>query len=262
MKVSIHRFQTEGKIIVQHTAKMAIVTINRPGAKNAMSAEMWQALAQIGKSIPKRAKTKVVVLRGYGKQFTAGSDIKEFHRMTIEEADGAFELMEEAISTFEEMPLPTIAMINGPAMGAGLELALACDLRVGSSNSRLGIPIGRLGITLSPKFAQRLVRLIGPSRTKDLIFTGRIFEADRALELGMLDYLVQPEELDAFTFKLAQRITAQSPATIKAAKEAVAICQPLMDIPWKSRQSPFFVDKQDFPEGVASFVEKRSPKFM
>src|SRR5690606_33845460 len=105
---------------------------------NALTANMWTQLSEIAPKILDNPKNKVVLLRGSGEQFTAGSDIKEFHQMSIEEAEASFLLMEKAISAFEKLPIPTIGVINGPAMGAGLELALACDLRVGSEHARMG----------------------------------------------------------------------------------------------------------------------------
>src|SRR5690606_33318469 len=132
-------------------------------------------LTQIGNEI--RSKNKVVLLRGVTGNFTAGADIKEFCEMTIDEANEAFQVMEEAISTFESLPMPVISVIDGPAMGAGFVLSLASDLRIGTMNARMGIPVGRLGITLGPAFVRRIIRYIGPSRTKELVYTGKIYSA-------------------------------------------------------------------------------------
>jgi enoyl-CoA hydratase len=261
MRITISRVDEKGKITIQESAGLAIVTINRPGSRNALTAEMWKELARIGKNLEKNAKTRVILLRGSGPHFSAGSDIKEFSQMDIEEADHAFELMEGAISTFENLAIPTIAAINGPSMGAGLELALACDIRIGTVQAKMGIPIGRLGITLSQKFAHRLVNLLGPSRTKDLIYTGRIYDANEAFQLGLLNYMVTEDELESFSIRLANKVASQSMASTKAAKEAVAKCTPVVETAWSSRRFPIFVDPVDFPEGVASFVEKREPNF-
>jgi enoyl-CoA hydratase len=262
MKLSISRFENDSKIVWQETAGLAIITIKRPEAKNAMTSEMWQALTDIGRKIEQNKKTKVVILRGEGDQFTVGSDIKEFHRMTIEEADQAFVYMEEAISTFEYLRIPTIAIVNGPAAGAGLELALSCDLRVGTPNGMMGIPIGRLGITISQRFSQRLVYLIGPSRTKDLIFTGRFFKGKEAYDLGLMNYFVENEDVYKFSFQLADKISKASPNSLQAAKEAVAKCVPFTEVAYGHRGFPQYVDPIDFKEGVAAFVEKREPKFV
>jgi enoyl-CoA hydratase/carnithine racemase len=261
VKVETIRFEDGAKIVWQETAGLAIVTIKRPWLKNAMTPEMWKALADIGRKIEKNEKIKTVILRGEGKQFTVGSDIKAFNRMSIEEANEAFVVMEDAITSFEYLRIPTIAFITGPSMGAGLELALSCDLRVGSPDALLGIPIGKLGITISQRFSQRLVNLIGPSRTKDLIFTGRLFKAEEAYDLGLLNYLVDGDNADAFVLDLAQRISYASMNSLQAAKEAVARCVPFTEVAFGHRGYPQYIDPIDFPEGVAAFVEKREPRF-
>lgn len=260
MKIKIHRMMLEeAKITYQETAGLAIISIHRPQSKNALTAKMWTELSEIAGVVLDNPKNKVVLLRGSGQQFTAGSDIKEFHQMSIEEAEASFMLMEKAISAFEKLPIPTIGVINGPAMGAGLELALACDMRVGSEHARMGIPVGRLGIRLSNKFAQRLVHLIGPSRTKELVYTGKILNADESYQLGMLNRVVENEKLDRYAIKLGKLVASQSPASLKAIKQSVSNCVNASEELWKD-DIPF-VDPYDFPEGVAAFVEKRPPRF-
>ncbi|GAB7386863.1 enoyl-CoA hydratase-related protein [Bacillaceae bacterium] len=262
MRVSISRVEKDGKITLQESAGLAIVTLHRSRYKNAMTANMWKELAQIGKKILQNPKTKVVILRGAGDQFTAGSDIKEFNRMTIAEANQAFALMEEAISTFEQLPIPTLGVICGHALGAGFELALACDLRIGTPSTKMGIPIGRLGITLSRKFTKRIVDLIGPSRTKDLVYTGRLLDAGECYRLGLINYLLaEGANADRFSVALAKKIGEQSPASLRAVKEGVAYCRAAVDVPWKDEFFSGFVDPFDFPEGVRAFVEKRKPNF-
>lgn len=249
----------DAKITYQETAGLAIISIHRPQTKNALTTDMWTELSEIARVALDNPKNKVVLLRGSGEQFTAGSDIKEFHQMTIKEAEASFKLMEETIATFEHLPIPTLAVINGPALGAGLELALACDMRIGSEYAKMGIPVGRLGIRLSNKFAQRLVNLIGPSRTKELVYTGKILNAEESFQLGMLNKLVEHEKLDRYAIKLAKLVASQSPASLKAIKQSVANYVNSTEELWK-KDIPF-VDPYDFPEGVAAFVDKRPPRF-
>jgi enoyl-CoA hydratase len=260
MKVTTKRMEEEqAKIILQETAGLAIITIHRPQFKNALTANMWNQLSQVGKKVLENPKNKVLLLRGSGEQFTAGSDLKEFHQMSLEEAESAFVHMENTISTFERLPIPTIGVINGPAMGAGLELALACDIRIGSEKSKLGIPVGKLGITINNKFAQRLVNLVGPSVAKDLVYTGRMLKAEEAYRVGMLNYLVKEKDLDRYAIKMGQLVASMSPASLLAVKQSVQECVDSAPILWKG--STPFVDVNDFPEGVAAFVEKRPPRF-
>jgi enoyl-CoA hydratase/carnithine racemase len=247
---------TDGKITLQETSKMAIVTINRPAARNALTSSMWSELARLGKTIESNHKNKVVILKGVPGHFSAGSDIKEFCRMSVEQANETFEKMEEAISTFEKIPIPVLGVVDGPAIGAGFVLSLACDIRIGTKNTKMGIPVGRLGITLGPSFVRRITRLIGPSRTKELVYTGKIYDYDEAKQLGLINVLVEnAEELDHFCLKLAETISSQSMASLKAVKKSVDLCE------WRQENNWKYVDPVDFYEGCLSFVEKRKPNF-
>ncbi|MEW9668495.1 enoyl-CoA hydratase/isomerase family protein [Ammoniphilus sp. 3BR4] len=254
MQVLIKRVE-DGKITFQQTSKIAIVTLNRSASRNALKAGMWKELAEIGKQISQSNKIKVVILRGTAGQFTAGSDIKEFSAMSLGDADAAFQMMEEAISAFENLSIPVIGAIDGPAMGAGFVLSLACDLRIGTANTRMGIPVGRLGITLGPSFMRRIVREIGPSRAKELVYIGKIYHAEEAYQIGLLNQLVENDHLDRTVLNLAHTIMRQSTASLKAAKKAVELCEWRPEIPWS------YVDPTDFPEGCLAFTEKRKPKF-
>ena len=248
----------EAKIIYQETAGLAIITIHRPQAKNALTANMWAQLAAIAKQSILNPNNKVLIIRGYGHNFTAGSDIKEFNAISLEEAEHAFIHMENTISTVEQLPIPVIAVIDGPAMGAGLELALACDLRIGSENARLGIPVGKLGITLNQKFTKRLVDLVGPAKTKDFVFTGRIYNSEEALHSGLLNYVVEAAQITRYSLELGQLIASMSPDSLKAVKQSVHAC--LTEPPTDWALTPF-VSPNDFTEGVRAFSEKRLPQF-
>lgn len=260
MKVKIMRLEKEeAKISYQEAGGIVIITIRRPQRRNALSQEMWQELKLLAEKSLLNKKNRVVILRGSGKEFTSGSDIKEFHEMSLEEAENAFVTMENTISFIENLPLPTIGVINGPAMGAGLELALACDLRIGSEHAKMGIPVGNLGITLNNKFTHRLVTLLGPSVTKELVYTGKIFTAEEAFEKGLLNLLVSSEKLNREAIELAKIISQQSPASLRAIKKSVG--ESINSVPELWKYSSTFVDPIDFPEGVAAFVEKRKPNF-
>lgn len=260
MRVSIRRVESDGKISYQEGAGIAIVTIHRPRNKNAMTVKMWRELGEVIRGIPQNPKIRVVIVRGAKGSFTAGSDIKEFSSMSVEEADEAFQMMESTISTLERLPLPTIALITGPSLGAGLELALACDIRIGTKATKMGIPIGRLGITLSKEFVKRIVDLVGPSKMKDLVYTGRILDVKESYEWGFLNYVIEKEDPKYYAIKLADRIKKQSSASIRAVKEKVAIINPAIDVPLQSNFENS-VDPKDFTEGTKAFLEKRKPNF-
>lgn len=247
-------------LMYELTEGVLTLTINRPHVRNAFTVSMWSELNRIVDQIRTDPRIRVVIIQGAGDEaFTSGSDIGEFAAMTIEEADAGFQIMEEAISAVESLPMPTIACLNGYALGGGLELALACDLRIASERATLGMPIARLGIMISPRFAKRIVDLIGPSRTKDLLYTGRLVGASDALHMGLVNYFVLSHALKATTSEVAHRVAGLSGASIRAAKEAVALCLPLSEA--SSSQGPYFIDRLDFPEGVAAFLAKREPRF-
>lgn len=245
----------DGKITLQETSKIVIVTINRPSARNAVTSRMWTELTDMAREVRANHKIKVLVLRGIPGQFTAGSDIKEFCEMSVTEANEAFEMIEKAISTVESLQIPVIGAIDGPALGAGFVLSLACDIRIGTNRTRMGIPVGRLGITLGPSFVRRIIRLIGPSRTKELVFSGRIYDAATSFQLGLLNQMVEAHQLDHSTLELAHTIMGQSRAAVQAVKRSVDLSYRTTETAWD------YVDPIDFPEGCLAFVEKRSPRF-
>ena len=251
----------EGKIKLKDFSSICVITIKRPSAHNAMTKKMWQDLKSMSQKIGSNPNTKVVILRGAFEYFTAGSDLKEFSQMSLEEADETFGIMEETISTVERLPIPTIACIKGSAMGAGLQLALACDLRVAADNALLGMPTSRLGITVRTPFAKRLVNMIGPSRAKDMLLTGKSLAVQEALDLGVVNYVTSLKNVERFALRLAKKIAYNSPASIQACKEAVAQCMPKTDVSRSTRTDPYWVDTTDFAEGVNAFIEKRLPDF-
>ncbi|WP_107839766.1 enoyl-CoA hydratase/isomerase family protein [Metasolibacillus meyeri] len=260
MQIQTVRLHDEdAKIIYQETAGLAIITIHRPQAKNALTAKMWRELASLASQSLQNPKNKVLILRGAGENFSAGSDIKEFHAMSLEQAEQAFIEMERTISTVENLPLPVIGVINGPAMGAGLELALACDIRIGSDKAKMGIPVGKLGITLNNRFAKRLVDLVGPSATKDFVFTGRMYKAEEAFHAGMLNYLVAEKDLTKFMIRMGKLVAGMSPDSLLAVKKSVQQCTESTPALWQGATP--FVSQNDFAEGVRAFVEKRQPQF-
>ena len=260
MTIQTKTFQKEqATITYEEQQNVATITIDRQHAKNALSASMWDALGVFAKQPLQNEAIKLLVIQGAGRNFTAGSDIKEFHAISLDKAEAAFINMETTISTVEQLPIPVVGILNGPAMGAGLELALACDLRIGSEHTKLGIPVGKLGITLNHKFSKRLVDLVGPSKTKDFVFTGRIYDAKESLDNGLLNYLVLEADLSDFSKQVIQTITSMSPDALKAVKSSVADC--INETPSQWGQPKKFVSLNDFAEGVAAFSEKRAPQF-
>lgn len=230
------------------------ITIDRPRQRNALTRDMWETLGKWAQSMPQQ--TRVLIIGGRGGNFSAGSDIKEMSQLSTDEANQAFRVIEWAISQIDRLPIPTIASINGPAFGGGFILALACDVHIGSDSSKFGMPVGKLGITLQPSFLRRLVRTIGPSRTKDMVYTAKTLEAQDALQWGVLNYLVNTGDLEQETGRLARTILGQSKASLRAVKHNVDGI-----VSGTSVDSDDWVDALDFPEGIRAFIEKRAAHF-
>jgi enoyl-CoA hydratase len=246
---------------------MAVVTLSRPASHNALSFGSWLRIAQVFDELGGDRDLRAIVVRGAGERaFSAGANIEEFPalRMSAEAAldyNAAISNALEAVMGFE---LPTVAMVRGLAVGGGCELAAACDLRIAATDARFGIPIGRLGVTLGPSEARAIVRLIGPARLKDLLFTGRLVDASEALAIGLVNRVVPVEELAAATAAVVSAIVSSAPTTIRAGKLAADTSgRPLShrDEDVLARLTREAYDGADLKEGVAAFLERRPPRF-
>ena len=243
---------------------IAIITINRPKALNALNSETLQELGAALEACLEPPETQALIITGAGeKAFVAGADIAEFQGVTT-----AFEGRElalggqDVVSSVSAMPIPTIAAINGFALGGGLELALACDLRVASKNAKLGLPEVGLGLIPGYGGTQRLPRLIGEARALDLILTGRHVLADEALSLGLVNR-VSDNALETAT-ELARQIIKNAPVSLGMAKEAVrrGLTMTLNDgLELEADLFGMTSSTKDMKEGVAAFLEKRQPNF-
>jgi enoyl-CoA hydratase/carnithine racemase len=250
-------FTTDGPV--------AFLTFNRPDARNAMTWTMYDALARACDDVEANGQIRAFVLRGAGDAFIAGTDIRQFTEFATADDGIAYERrMEAVIDRLERVAVPTIAQVNGVAAGGGCVIALTCDLRVCTPSARFGVPIARtLGNCLSAANHARLIDLIGPARTKDLLFTGRLIDAREAGALGLVTRIAEPPQIDAVVRDLALAIAANAPLTIRITKEAVR------RVAQARRLAPGEDDdlvgqsyaSTDFHEGVRAFLEKRPPRF-
>ena len=237
-------------------SNIAIVSIRRPGKMNAINETMWDELVETIRKVSRDERVRAIVLRGEGKNFSAGSDLKELGESSLSQVEDTFHLMEECAAIFEESPVPSIACIRGYALGTGLLLALSCDLRMLDSGATVGMPIARLGITLTEPFVKRLVDLIGPARMKDLVYTGRLLDASEALQWGLSNRMVEENQsVLREALRVADVVTGQSEASIKAAKRWGGSGSGRVPATYN------YVDAEDFSEGVQAFLERRSPRF-
>ncbi|AEB11669.1 enoyl-CoA hydratase/isomerase family protein [Marinithermus hydrothermalis] len=242
---------------------IALVTLARPKALNALSGEVLRELAEVVEVIHQDPEVRAVIFTGEGKAFVAGADISEIAALSDVFVSREYSLLgQEVMNAVAALPVPTIAAINGYALGGGLELALACDLRVASVKAKLGLP--EVGLGLIPGFGgtQRLPRLIGQGRALDLILTGRHVSAEEALQLGLVNRVAE-DALEAAK-DLARTILKNGPVALALAKEAVARGA---DVPLAEAleiEADLFglaCSTQDMREGTRAFLEKRAPEF-
>ena len=245
---------------------IAYVTFNRPEARNAMTREMYDELVAVCDRVEADGGIRVLVLRGAGgKAFASGTDISEFTAFRSREDGIRYEhQLDAVIDRLERVRIPTIAAIQGVATGGGCAIALACDLRVCTPESRLGIPIARtLGNCLSAATYARLVDLVGPARVKDLLFTGRLVDAAEAASLGLVTRIVESSSLAESVRELASTIASNAPLTIRATKEMIRRIQTARRIAPADADDLIVMcyTSDDFKEGVDAFLAKRRPQF-
>jgi len=241
------------------------VVVNRPEQRNAFKTNMWFELMDIFKELETEPEIRVVLITGAGaKSFVAGADISEMTGKFPPVVNGEM-VNPVALATrvLEESEKVVIAMINGYAIGGGCELAMACDLRVAADSAQIGITSAKVGICNSFENTKRLVDLVGPSRAKDILFTGRLLSAQQALSIGLVDYVVPHAEIERFTADLAKRIVQNAPLSILGAKKTINFLSRNPNV--IEMEDEFYLSKkcflsEDFKEGVRAFLEKRKPQ--
>ena len=243
---------------------VAVLTINRPDKLNALNSQVHIEGVAALDDLRRDAAVRVVVITGAGeKSFIAGADIKEFEGKTPVTQRSTF-LERTLFNSIDNLPKPTIAMINGFCLGGGNELALACDLRVCSENARFSQPEINLGIMPGGGGTQRLTRLIGEGRAMEIILTGDMIDAETALKFGLVNQVHPAAELEAKTMELASKIAEKAPIALQLCKEAVKFASRSNLDEGLRREVDLFAicfSTEDKQEGVSAFLEKRKPNF-
>ncbi len=250
--------------IFEQDGPVAILTFNRPDARNAMTWEMYEALRETCERVDADPATRVLVLRGAGdRAFVSGTDIRQFLEFkTREDALGYEARLDRSIGRLAEMKKPAIALVNGDAIGGGLFMALACDIRIASERSRYGVPVARtLGNFPQPTNWTRLVAAIGMIRARNLAITARLMKADEALATGLVDEVLPTDKLEARVRELAHHVAGLAPLTLSAVKEATRRMMRVYTIPDAEELMLSCYLSQDFQEGVRAFLDKRTPEW-
>ena len=252
-------------LLFENYAGVGIITLNRSKALNALNYEMLKELSSLLESIGQDETVKVVIITGSGdKAFAAGADIVEMQPLSGIEGRKWGKIGQSVFSQIDNLPQPVIAAINGFALGGGCELAMACDIRIASDKAKLGQPEVSLGIT--PGFAgtQRLPRLVGKGRAKELLFTGDIIDAQEAYRIGLVNKVTTAEELMTAAKAVAEKIMSRAEVAVRLCKTAV---NEGMDMDLKSGtayEAEVFglcFSTGDQKEGMNAFIEKRKAVF-
>ena len=248
-------------VLLEKKGNIAVATINRPKALNALNSEVLNDLSELVDLVNADPEIRALVLTGAGeKAFVAGADIGEMSTLTVAEGEAFGKRGNDAFRKIETLPIPTIAAINGFALGGGCELSMSCDIRLCADSAVFGQPEAGLGITPGFGGTQRLARLVGAGMAKQMIYTAKNIKADEALRIGLVNAVYPLEELMPAAEKMASTIAKNAPIAVRACKKAindglqVDIDQAIV-IEEKLFGSCF--ETADQKEGMGAFLEKR-----
>ena len=244
----------------------AVVAIANERARNALTLRMWSDLEKVFNDLSRDPSVRTVILRGAGTAaFAAGADISEFPdlRLTASQAAAYNAQLSRTLRSIAEIEVPTLAMLQGFTVGGGCEIAAACDLRISADNLAIGIPIGRLGVILGLTESRLLIRHVGASGLKRILFSGELFDAESARQMGLVNEVVPVQDLSKRVAVLADAITSSSPTVMRAAKVITDLAGNVDDLAADRVQDLMLraYDGADLREGVFAFLEKRPAVF-
>ncbi|MFA5537364.1 MAG: enoyl-CoA hydratase-related protein [Bacillota bacterium] len=249
----------------EREGRIAILTINRPKVLNALNEDVLRDLDGVLEQLEQDNETRVVIITGAGERaFVAGADISFMESLTPLDAKKFARLGQKVFSRIENLPQPVIAAINGFALGGGCELAMACDLRVASTKAKLGQPEVNLGLIPGFGGTQRLTRLVNPGLAKEILFTADTYDANAAHRMGLVNHVVEPEELMDFCKAMAGRIASRGPVAVQLCKEAVNDGLEMDLEKALVHEADLFAvvfSSEDKNEGIGAFLAKRKPEF-
>ncbi len=257
-------------LLTEIRRNVCTLTLNRPQKKNSLSPELVDKLLQTLKELAADDGVRAVIIRGAGDQaFCSGYDIGSLPTVDTPDVDAQLKTLSPVEALFRAVvhyPFPVIAMLNGLAFGAGCELSVCCDIRIAADTVRMGMPPARLGLVYPWSGLQRFIQVIGLRNTREIFFSARTYEGQRLKELGLVDYLVAPDELESFTCRMAGDIAANAPLALKGTKQVLNLLLESVALdPEKLARAEAITREaflsEDLNEGRRAFLEKRKPRF-
>ena len=252
-------------IYLDRSGDISIVTLNRPERLNALDLEMWKALGDAMERLqPGQGGPRCVILRGAGEAFVAGADLAEFarERATPAAAERYGKVMDRALCAIRDCSLPTIAAIEGACIGGGLQIAMACDLRICSDSSRFGAPVQKIGVVMPFPEIAYLVELVGHAVALEILLEGRVFGAAEAKEKGLVTRIVADGAVEQEVMTVARRILDGAPLSHRYHKRLIRRCLDPRSLTAEDYAEGFAAcASEDYAEGIRAFLEKRKPVF-
>ena len=258
-------------LLVRRNGHVCTLILNSPEKKNVLTDGLLVEFNQRMRDLSEDDTIRAIVIRGAGDEaFCSGYDISALTDATAPDIRGSgsnsFSSFEMALESIMNYPYPVIAMLNGYAFGGGCDLAVSCDMRIGGDHIRMGMTPAKIGMIYTPEGLTRFIQTIGLSKTKEIFFTGRVYDARHAKEMGLIDYLVPKAELESFTYNLAEEIAGNAPLSLKGIKRMLNLVLKRDQMAAGDRQEAEEIlaktfKSYDLREGRAAFLEKRKPAF-
>jgi len=253
------------RIVAEKQGSIGWLTFNNPARRNAVSIDMWEAIPKVLDRFEADPQIRVIVLKGEGdKAFVSGADVSQYEkqRSTAEGIQRYEEIAGRVQERFQGCDKVTIAMIRGYCLGAGINIALTCDLRIAAEDARLGIPAAKLGLGYRASSLKNLLDTVGPAYAREVLITGRQFGADEARQMGLVHRVAPVAGLESLVLEYCTMISGNAPLTIRASKRIV---RELLKTPYDAQACAALVkqcfESQDYAEGRRAFMEKRKPVF-